>query len=69
MFVVTFHSSPFQMEDTKSADRKTTLLHYFVHLIDARFSEAATWWSEVPAVESARKCKFLSLPYFLRYLY
>lgn len=47
------------MGDTKSNDKKMTLLNYFVQLVEARFIEVLEWYDEVPAVEIARKSMLL----------
>ena len=45
---------PFQqLADTKSNNRKMTLLHYIVRVVEAVFPHAATFYEDLNSVEAA----------------
>jgi hypothetical protein len=54
------------MGDTKSNDKKMTLLNYFVQLVESRFPEVLNWYTEVPAVEVARKSMLFYVLFILK---
>lgn len=53
------------MGDTKSNDKKMTLLHYFVRLVETSFPEISGWYAEIPAVEDARRGIIIPVRYIL----
>lgn len=46
-------TSPFQLLDTKSTDRKMTLLHFIALTVKEKYPELANFWQELHFVEKA----------------
>ena len=46
-------TTPFQLLDTKSTDRKMTLLHFIALTVKEKYPELANFWHELHFVEKA----------------
>lgn len=46
-------TTPFQLLDTKSTDRKMTLLHFIALTVKEKYPELANFWQELHFVEKA----------------
>lgn len=43
---------------TKSADQKTTLLHFLANIMESKYSDILDFASELRSVEGASRCEF-----------
>lgn len=50
-------SNGLQLADTKSADKKWTLLHYIVNVLDSYYPDAKCFYNELRYVDRACKGK------------
>jgi diaphanous protein len=48
-----------RLAETKTTDNKKSLLHYFAHLMETKFSQYLNFRDEIPTIPAASKRKFI----------